>query len=381
MKTNTKVLHGYNMIDEHTGASSIPKYQASTFHQDNMFEKQTYTYSRFGNPTQRSLEEAVACLEDGAFCISYASGMAAISSVLLMLKSGDHLIAPNDIYGGAYQLITEILPNYGIEHTFVDMQDCCACEKAIQDNTRLLYLETPSNPLLCVTDIEAMCNLARNHNICVAIDNTFTSPLYQDSFKLGADLVIHSATKFLNGHSDVVAGMVVTNHEDLAKRLRQHQCTFGSVLGIEESWLVLRGIKTLGIRMERSNANAQKIAEYLNAHPKVETVFYPGLKTHPGHAIHMKQSHTGGSVLSFKLKGRPQVKQFVENLRIPLVAVSLGGVESILSYPCTMSHACMSEEDRITHGITCGLLRLSVGIEDIDDLINDIENALAHVED
>lgn len=378
MKTNTSLIHGYPMIDQHTGASSIPKYQCSTFHQKNIFNSQEHIYSRFSNPTVSALETCIATLEKGKFGFAVSSGMAAISTSLLLLKQGDHLIAPKDIYGGAYQLITDLLPNYGIECTFVDSSDSKNIEKAIKPNTALIYLETPSNPLLRITDISAVVKFANDHNLLTVIDNTFSTPLYQNPLLMGVDIVVHSGTKFINGHSDVVAGFIITNNYELAERIKVHQKTFGNILSVEDSWLVLRGVKTMGLRMEESVNNAFRLATFLDNHPKVKRVFYPGLPTHLNHEIQLSQSKNGGAVLSFELANRDSVRIFSEAIKLPILAVSLGGIESILSYPATMSHACLSEEERLEQGISNSLLRLSCGIEDIHDLLEDFDYALSH---
>lgn len=378
MKTNTRLIHGYPMIDPHSGASSIPKYQCSTFHQKELFASQEHIYSRFSNPTVSALEECIATLEQANYGFAVASGMAAISTTLLLLKKGDHIIAPKDIYGGAYQLITDILPNYGIECTFVDCSNCQNIEKAIKPNTALIYLETPSNPLLKVTDIKAAVTIAKQHQLLTVIDNTFSTPLYQDPLAMGVDIVVHSGTKFLNGHSDVVAGFIVTDNDDLANRLELYQKTLGNILSVEDSWLVLRGIKTMGIRMDQSVNNALSLATFLEGHPKVKRVYYPGLATHPNYDIQLLQSKNGGAVLSFELADIQAVKSFTDAITLPIIAVSLGGVESILSYPATMSHACMTDEERSAQGISNSLLRLSCGIENIEDLLADFDKALTH---
>ncbi|RRD39126.1 aminotransferase class I/II-fold pyridoxal phosphate-dependent enzyme [Leptotrichia sp. OH3620_COT-345] len=380
MKFGTKVLHGYNMIDKSTGASSISICQASTFHQSDIDNDQKYTYSRFGNPTREALEEAIASLEKGKYGLSFSSGMAAITAVLLSFSTGDHIVMCKDVYGGAFQLATEIFPRFGIEVTFIDETDINEWKKAIKRNTKAFYLETPSNPLLKITDIKAVVDIAKEHGIITIIDNTFMTPQYQNPISLGVDIVIHSATKFLNGHSDVVLGMIVTDSETIYQELKKQQIILGALPGVEECWLLMRGMKTMEIRMNKSSETALKIAERLEKHPKVHKVYYPGLKSHEGYEINKKQSSSGGAVLSFDLGCCEAVKQFFKHIKYPIVAVSLGGVESILSYPVKMSHACIPEEERLKMGITSGLVRLSVGIEDYEDLINDIEDALKIIE-
>ncbi|WP_053368040.1 trans-sulfuration enzyme family protein [Bacillus sp. FJAT-27245] len=376
MKLDTKLIHGGPLVDKYTGSSSIPIYQSSTFHQENFAESQEFTYARFGNPTRKALEETIACLEFAEYGYAFSSGMAAISAVLLNFSHGDHVVLCKDIYGGAYQLVIEMFPKYGIEYSFVDETDLSAWEKAVKENTKAFYIETPSNPLLTITDIKGVVALAKQHNILTIIDNTFMTPIYQNPIKLGVDIVIHSATKFINGHSDVVAGMVVTNNERIADMLCKTQKMFGSMLDPHNCWLVLRGIKTMKIRMEKEVENAEFIANELQKHSKVKAVYYPTLANHEGKEIHFSQAGSGGAILTFDLGSYENVKTFFANVSLPIVAVSLGGVESILSYPFTMSHAVVPEEERIAMGVTEGLIRLSCGIEDKHDLLNDIYKAL-----
>lgn len=377
MRDNTKLIHGYTVFDEVTGASSIPLYQCSTFKQTSIKEGQDYTYSRFGNPTRSALEQAVAAMEDGRYGIAFASGMSAISAVLLSFNQGDHLVMCKSIYGGTFQLVNEVMKRFGIEVTFVDETDLTAWENAIQPNTRGLYLETPSNPLLQVTDIRSVVELAKAHQLVTMIDNTFMTPQFQKPLALGVDVVIHSATKFINGHSDVVAGLVVTNDEKWGQQIKLQQKVLGGILGVEDCWLTMRGMKTMGLRMEQSARSAEKISQLLETHPAVKKVHYPGLASHAGYEIQQKQATSGGAVLSFELADQAAVYAFAEALELPIAAVSLGGVESILSYPVTMSHACVPKEEREKQGVTEGLLRLSVGIEDTEDLLADLEQALS----
>lgn len=380
MKFGTKVIHGYEMLDQETGASSIPLCKASTFHQKDVDCVQKYTYSRFGNPTRAAVEEAIASLENAKYGLAYSSGMAAIAGVLLAFKSGDHIVMCKDVYGGAFELAHEVMMNFGIEVTFIDATKLEEWEKAIKSNTKALYMETPSNPTLRITDIKGVCDIAKRHKIITILDGTFMTPQYQNPLELGVDIVIHSATKFLNGHSDVVLGVVVSNNEDYYAKLKKRQIVLGSLPGIEECWLLMRGLKTMKIRMDQSTKSAMEIAEFLEAHPLVKRVYYPGLKNHEGHDVHMRQATSGGAVLSFELACCDTVKKFLKAVSIPIVAVSLGGVESIISYPYTMSHACVPEEERKKQGVTDGLLRLSVGIEETEDLIQDLANALKVLE-
>lgn len=379
MLENTKLLHGYPVIDEHTGAASIPKYQAATFNQTDLFVSQDYTYTRFGNPTITALEEGFALLEGAKYGFAFSSGTAGISNILFLLQAGEHVLIPKEAYGGACQLAQDILPNFNIEVSFVDYSDLVAVEAAIRENTKMLYFETPSNPLLKVTDIQGVVTIARKYQLLSVADNTFMTALIQKPLDFGVDIVVESGTKFLNGHSDVVGGLVATNHSGVAATLRLYQKSFGNILGVEDAWLILRGMKTLGIRLAKSVQNAQAIARYLEGHPKVVKVHYPGLTTHGGYDIQQTQALNGGAVLSFELEDEAAVSVFTNLLKLPLIAVSLGGVESIVSYPKTMSHACISEEERKKQGISDGLLRFSCGIEEVEDLIEDLAAALSVV--
>lgn len=380
MKDKTKLIHGYHAFDEETGASSIPIYQCSTFKQASIKDGQPYTYSRFSNPTRTALEEAVAALENGKYATAFASGMSAISAVLLSFNQGDHIVMCKSIYGGTFQLVNEVMKRFGIEVTFVDETDLTAWEQAIQPNTRGLYLETPSNPLLSVTNIAGVVAIAKAHHLVTMIDNTFMTPQFQKPLALGIDVVIHSATKFINGHSDVVAGLVITNDEKWEQQIKLQQKVLGGILGIEDCWLTMRGLKTMALRMEQSARSAEKISQMLEKHPAVRSIHYPGLPSHPGYQVHQQQATSGGAVLSFELANQSAVYSFAEALKIPIAAVSLGGVESILSYPVTMSHACVPKAEREKQGVTDGLLRLSVGIEDTEDLLADLEQALTKIQ-
>lgn len=374
---NTKMLHGYTVTDKFTGAASVPKYQTSTFDlREGYIDNSEYNYTRFGNPTVRALEEAIESIENAKYGFVFASGMGAISSAIMLANAGDHIILPKDVYGGTFQFTTEVLPRYGIKTTFVDYSDVNNIQNAICKNTKIIYLETPSNPLMKISDIKAIVSLAKNNKIVTIADNTFMTSLYQSPLSLGCDIVVESLTKFINGHSDVVGGLLVTNDEHIKKEITLFQKNFGAILGVEEAWLVLRGMKTLGIRMEKSVENAKKIAEFLMEQPKIKAVYYPGLETHTSQSVHMNQAVNGGAVLSFELLDETRLKEFVQYLKLPIYAVSLGGVETILSHPATMSHACLSKEDRENQGVTEGLLRLSCGIEDTTDLLADLSQAL-----
>jgi cystathionine beta-lyase len=377
----TKLLHNKWKMDPQTGAVSVPIQHASTFHQFDFDTFGKYDYSRSGNPTREALEETIAALEGGVRGFAFSSGMAAISTAFLLLSKGDHVLVTEDVYGGTYRMITEVLSRFGIEYTFVDMTDLHEVASHIRPNTKVIYVETPSNPLLKVTDIRGIVKLAKANGCLTFLDNTFMTPALQRPLELGVDVVLHSATKFLSGHSDVVAGLAVVKDEELAKQLYKLQNAFGAVLGVQDAWLVLRGLKTLHVRLVQSSQSALTIARYLANHPKVEEVYYPGLTYHPGHEIQRYQASGFGAVLSFRLADEEAVRTFVKHVRIPVFAVSLGAVESILSYPAKMSHAAMPKEERERRGITDGLLRLSVGLEAADDLIADFEQALSYVKE
>ncbi|WP_031404979.1 cystathionine beta-lyase [Geobacillus vulcani] len=378
---STKLLHNEWKVDRHTGAVSVPIQHASTFHQFDFDSFGKYDYSRSGNPTREALEETIAALEGGVRGFAFASGMAAISTAFLLLSKGDHVLVTEDVYGGTYRIVTEVLSRFGIDYTFVDMTDLKAVAENIRPNTKVIYMETPSNPLLKVTDIRAVVELAKAHGCLTFLDNTFMTPALQRPLDLGVDVVLHSATKFLAGHSDVVAGLAVVKDEELGKQLYKWQNAFGAVLGVQDAWLVLRGLKTLHVRLKQSSESAMTIAEYLLRHPKVEEVYYPGLANHPGHDIQRSQAAGFGAVLSFRLADEEAARTFVRHVRLPVFAVSLGAVESILSHPAKMSHAAMPKEERLRRGITDGLLRLSVGLEDVNDLIADVEQALSFVKE
>lgn len=358
------------------GAVNVPMYLSSTFHQESIDEFSEYDYARSGNPTRDALEKAIAELEGGVRAHAFSSGIAAVSAALMLLSQGDHIVMTEDVYGGTYRFVTKVLPRFGISHTFVDFTNLAAVEAAITPTTKLLYMETPSNPTLGITDIRGVVELAKQHHCLTFLDNTFMTPLHQRPLERGVDVVIHSATKFLSGHSDIIAGLTVTADEKLGQDLYFIQNSFGNILGVQDSFTLLQNIKTTDVRFSRSAQSAQKIAEFLATHTLVEQVYYPGLSSHPGHNIHQRQSTSSGAVLSFRLPSYASAKALVEAMKIPVFAVSLGGVESILSYPAKMSHAAMEPEERAKRGITDGLLRFSVGLEHVDDLIADFAQAL-----
>ncbi|MGO4949314.1 aminotransferase class I/II-fold pyridoxal phosphate-dependent enzyme [Paenibacillus sp. DRB1-1] len=375
-KFATKLLHFGSEIDSVTGASSVPIYQASTFHHHDIFNPPQHDYCRSGNPTRQALEDYIALLEGGASGFAFASGMAAISTTFMLLSAGDHVIVSEDVYGGTYRLLTSILKRMNIETTFVDMTDLNLVKEALQENTRAVYMETPSNPTLKITDVAGITSWARDNGLLTLLDNTFMTPYYQRPIEQGVDIVLHSATKFLGGHSDVLAGLAVARTESLGRQIKQLQNGLGTVLAPQESWLLMRGMKTLEARMAHSEKSAAKLANWLNERNDIEAVYYPGLENHPGREVHERQSSGYGAVISFDVGSGERAKEVLSRVRIPIVAVSLGAVESILSYPAMMSHSAMPHSVRLERGITDGLLRFSVGLEDIGDLISDLDEAL-----
>jgi len=376
MKFGTKLIHNGNEIDKQTGALSIPIYQVSTFHQENLDNPPEFDYSRSGNPTRKALEDTIAQLEGGFRGFAFSSGMAATSSVLSTFTSGDHILVCEDVYGGTYRASTTIFNRFNLDISFVDASALDKIKEGIKSNTKAIFLETPSNPLLKITDIKGVINIAKAKGILVIVDNTFMSPYLQRPLELGADIVIHSATKFLGGHSDVVAGLVVVKTEELAKKVYAIQNGFGAILGPQDSWLLLRGIKTLKVRLDYQQNTAQKLADWLLNQPEVTEVFYPGLLEHPGRDVHFAQADGAGAVLSFKTRDEKIARNFMSTVTMAAVAVSLGGVETIVSYPVKMSHASMPPKERESRGISESLIRVSVGLEDFDDLITDFGNAL-----
>ena len=376
MKPKTRLIHGGIFGDEATGAVSTPIYQVSTYKQEAVGKFKGYEYSRTGNPTRHALEELIADVEYGHAGFAFGSGMAAISSVMMLFSAGDHIILTDDVYGGTYRVVNKVLNRFGLEFTFVDTGDLEAIEAAVKENTKAIFIETPTNPLLKVTDIEAVSAYAKSKNLLTIVDNTFMTPYLQNPLKLGADIVLHSATKYIGGHSDVVAGLVVVNSEQLATDMHFVQNSVGAILGPQDSWLLMRGLKTLGIRMEEAVANAQKIAEFLDQHEAVNAVIYPGLPNHTGHELMKKQATGFGAMISFDVGSREKAGELLAKLRYFTLAESLGAVESLISVPAQMTHASIPVERRGELGILEGLVRISVGIEDVEDLIEDLENAL-----
>lgn len=372
----TKVIHGGISTDKTTGAVSVPIYQTSTYKQNGLGQPKEYEYSRSGNPTRHALEELIADLEGGVQGFAFSSGLAGIHAVLSLFSAGDHIILADDVYGGTFRLMDKVLTKTGIIYDLVDLSNLDDLKAAFKEETKAIYFETPSNPLLKVLDIKEISAIAKAHDALTLVDNTFATPYLQQPIALGADIVLHSATKYLGGHSDVVAGLVTTNSKELASEIGFLQNSIGAVLGPQDSWLVQRGIKTLALRMEAHSANAQKIAEFLETSKAVSKVYYPGLSSHPGHAIAKKQMSAFGGMISFELTDENAVKDFVENLSYFTLAESLGGVESLIEVPAVMTHASIPKELREEIGIKDGLIRLSVGVEAIEDLLTDIKEAL-----
>ncbi|MED1673576.1 bifunctional cystathionine gamma-lyase/homocysteine desulfhydrase [Pallidibacillus thermolactis] len=376
MRKKTLMIHGGISVDKNTGAVSIPVSHASTFKQEGIGNFQ-YEYARTGNPTREALEALIRDIEGGVAGFAFSSGMAAITSVFQLFSSGDHIIATDDVYGGTFRLATKVLSKFNIDVSFVDSSDLKNVEKAIKPNTKAIYVETPTNPLLKITDLKGVSKIAKANDLLLIVDNTFATPYWQNPIHLGADIVVHSATKYLGGHSDVVAGVVVVNSDQLAKDLHFIQNSVGAVLGPDDSWLLIRGIKTLALRMEEIEQNTNRVAQFLVNHKEVHKVYYPGLDTHPGHEIHKTQSRGFGGMISFDVGSAEKADQLLRKIKLFTLAESLGAVESLISVPAKMTHASIPKERREELGITDGLIRISIGCEDIEDLLEDLEQALS----
>ncbi len=378
MKFNTKVIHAGVHPDPSTGAIMTPIFQTSTYVQDGPGNHKGFEYARTQNPTRQVLEENLAALENGYGGICYGSGLAAMDAVIKLLKSGDDVLATNDLYGGSYRLLVKIFKNFGIGSRYIPMQDPEFVKSQILPETKLIWIETPTNPLLNIIDIKAICKIAKEKNILVCVDNTFASPYLQTPLDLGADLVLHSATKFLGGHSDAIHGAVISNSKVLYDELKFIQNASGAVPGPMDCFLVLRGIKTLHLRVQRSCENARQIAEFLLSHPKVSRVLYPGFESHPNHQIAKSQMKDFGGIVSFDLKDGSfdSAKKILSSTKLFACAESLGGVESLIGHPASMTHASIPREDRVANGLTDSLIRLSIGVEDVDDLKSDLNQAI-----
>lgn len=375
----TDAIHVGQEPDPSTGAVVAPIYQTSTYVQEEMGKHKGYEYARSGNPTRTALERNLARLEGGTHALAFSSGMAAINALLTLLKSGDHVVCSHAVYGGVYRLFTQVLVNFGLEFSFIDTSCAENVKRAIKKNTRMLHIETPTNPTMAISDLKEMSRIARAHQIPLVVDNTFMSPYLQQPIQFGADMVVHSTTKFLNGHSDSIGGAVILTRQRDYDRLYFIQKSAGAILGPFDCWLVLRGVKTLALRMEQHNKNGQAIANYLEKHPKVKRVFYPGLVSHPQHELAKKQMKGFGGMLSFELGSRGAAERMLRQVKLCSLGESLGGVETLISHPATMTHASVPPPEREKIGITDGLVRISVGIEDVEDLIADLDQALAHV--
>lgn len=379
MKFNTKTIHGNQAHDPSTGAVMPPIYQTSTYAQTSPGVHKGYEYSRTANPTRTAVENAFASIENGKFGLAFGSGLAAIDCVLKLLSPGDEVISTNDLYGGSYRIFTKIFENYGIKFHFIGMENADHIEHYISEKTKLIWVETPTNPMMNIIDIVAVSAIAKKHQILLAVDNTFATPYLQNPLDLGADIVMHSATKYLGGHSDVVMGALIVNDKALADKLYFIQNACGAVCGPMDSFLVLRGIKTLHVRMQRHCENGKAVAEYLAKHPKIEKVYWPGFENHPNHEIAKKQMKDFGGMVSFVTKGNNIKDAFkiLENLKLFTLAESLGGVESLSGHPASMTHASIPKAEREKTGVVDSLIRLSVGIEDIEDLLADLDQALS----
>ena len=375
---STKLIHGGISTDKLTGAVNIPIYQTSTFAQEIPGVHKGYEYSRTGNPTREALEKLIADLESGTYGLAFASGLAAITAVLLLFKSGDRLVISDNVYGGTFRVLDKVFQQFGLDYVMVDTTDPAKVEEAIDQNVKAVYIETPTNPLLGITDIKAIADIAKKHGILSIVDNTFYTPYLQRPLESGIDIVLHSATKYLGGHSDLVAGLAVVKDEKLAERLYFIQNASGGVLGPFDSFLLIRGIKTLGVRLDRHVENAEKIALYLRENPQVSKIYYPGLRDHPGYEINANQAKNGGAMISFELTENHDIDVFFRSLKLITLAESLGGVESLVCHPASMTHAAIPKEIRDEVGITEGLIRLSVGIENADELIQDLDQAIEH---
>lgn len=375
MKKKTQLIHGGISSDPYTGAVSIPIYQSSTFKQDGVGNF-TYEYARTGNPTREALEKLIADIEGGARGFAFGSGMAAITAVVHLFSSGDHLILTDDVYGGSFRVMTKVFNRFGIEVSFIDTTDLDAVKAEIRPETKAIFVETPTNPLLKVTDIKAVSAIAKEHHLLFIVDNTFSTPYWQNPIALGADIVLHSATKYLGGHSDVVAGLAVTATEELGEDLHFIQNSTGGILGPQDSWILMRGIKTLGIRMEEIESNTKAILAMLQEEKAVGKIFYPGLADHPGHEVHQSQAGGFGGMVSFTVENEEKAREVVKNVRYFTLAESLGAVESLISVPPLMTHASIPRERRLELGIEDGLVRISVGLEDSEDLVEDLRSAL-----
>ncbi len=380
MRFSTRAIHAGQDPEPVTGSVTVPVYLTSTYQQPGPGKEGKYVYSRTANPTRTALEECLASLEEGRHGLAFSSGMAATTTILLSLQKGDHVIAGDDIYGGTYRLFDQVLRKYGLQFTYVNPEDPESVEKAIRKTTRLIWIESPTNPLMRIVDIRQISRISKKAHSLLVVDNTFMSPYLQNPLQLGADIVVHSTTKYLGGHSDLIGGATITKDEDVHSSLKYLQNAVGAVPGPLDCYLVLRGIKTLAVRMDRHSYNARVVSELLTKQPKVEKVNYPGLPDHPQRALVKRQMRGNGGMLSFQLKGSfNQIKKFLKTLRVFTVAESLGGVESLIEHPASMTHASVPKERRLKLGISDNLIRVSVGIEDVEDLVQDLDKSFKAV--
>ena len=377
MGFSTIAIHAGNEPDPTTGAVSVPIYQTSTYAQDGLGKHKGFEYARTQNPTRLALEKNISALEGAKFGYAFASGMSAIDAILKLVKAGEHVILGDNTYGGTYRLFSRVLSNYGVEHTLVDTSDVTNVEAAFKPNTKMVFVETPTNPIMTVTDLKAVADVSHAHGAKVVCDNTFMSPYFQRPIEFGIDIVVHSTTKYLNGHSDSIGGFVALNDEEDAQWIKFIQNSVGAILSPFDSFLVLRGTKTLAVRMEAHDRNGRQVAAFLSEHPKIQKVYYPGLTSHPQHEIAKKQQTGFGGMVAFETGSLENAKKVLENVKICTLGESLGGVESLISHPATMTHASVPAERREQLGITDGLVRVSVGIEDIEDIIADLDQALS----
>lgn len=379
MKFSTKAIHVGQEPDALTGSVTVPLYQTSTYAQEAIGVHKGWEYARTQNPTRSRWEECLAALEEGVAAYAFGSGSAAVDAVLRLLSSGDHVVMAEDMYGGTYRLATKVLTRFGITFSFVDMRDVANIEAAITPATKMIYTESPTNPMMTITDLRAVSNIAQRVGAIMVVDNTFASPFFQRPLTMGADIVVHSATKYLGGHSDLVHGIVATRHKHLAEQIQFLQNAVGAVPGPLECWLCLRSVKTLHVRMERHASNAQRIAEWLEQHPAVDGVYYPGLASHPQHTLAATQMSGFGGMISIELGSLAAATSVTSAFKLFTLAESLGGVESLVCHPVSMTHGAIPKDQRERLGVTDGLIRLSVGIEDVDDLLQDLEQALASI--
>ena len=380
MKFSTKAIHAGQEPEATTGAVSVPIYQTSTYAQEGLGKHKGFEYARTQNPTRMALEQNLAALENGAFGYAFASGMAAINAVMTLLKAGDHVIVSDNTYGGTFRLFDKVLKKFGLDFSYVDTREPQNVEDAARAETRMVFVETPTNPVMSLTDLKAVAEITRRRGLRLVVDNTFMSPYFQRPLELGADIVVHSTTKYLNGHSDSVGGAVILNDEEDARQIQFIQNAAGAILSPMDSWLVMRGTKTLAVRMRQHDENGRQIAHLLSEHPKVKKVFYPGLKSHPQYELACQQMMGFGGMLSFETGSLENARRVLENLHLCIVGESLGGVETLVTHPASMTHASVPELERNRLGITDGLVRISAGIEDVEDLIADIDEALSKID-